>query len=66
MKQQLFTFTFSYRKIYILLENISVKSQFILLHLLYSFFHMEMLEIGKAEKLEKLENIGNAVTPTPI
>ena len=48
----LFTFTFSYRNIYILLENIFGKTQFILLHLLYRFFTWQV--------------IGNAVTPTPI
>ena len=42
---------FLYRKIYILLENIFGKTQFILLHLHYRFFTQQV--------------IGNAVTPTP-
>ena len=47
-----FSFTFSNRKIYILLENIFGKTQFILLHLLYRFFTWQV--------------IGNSVTPTSI
>ena len=35
-----FYFYFLYRKIYILLENKFGKTQFILLHLLYHFFHV--------------------------
>ena len=38
--RKLFTSTFLYRKIYILIENIFGKTLFILLHLHYRFFHM--------------------------
>ena len=47
-----FTFTFLYRKTYILLENIFEKTEFIMLH---SHCHFLMWQV-----------IGNAVTPTPI
>ena len=47
-----FTFTFLYRKIYIFLDNIFGKTQFILLHLHYHFFKWQVTE--------------SAATPTPI
>ena len=47
-----FTFTFSYRKTYILLENIVEETQFVLLHSYCRFFTWQV--------------IGNAVTPTLI
>ena len=37
-KQQFFTFIFSFRKTYILVENIFAKTQFISLHFYYTFF----------------------------
>ena len=39
-----FTYTFLCRKIYMLLENISGKTCFILLHLYYSFFTWQFIE----------------------
>ena len=47
-----FTFTFLYRKTYILLENIFEENQSMLLHSHYRFFTWQI--------------IGNAVTPTLI
>ena len=50
-----FTFTFLYRKIYILLENILRKTQFILLHLHYRIFTRQV--IGNGNRLGILRQI---------